>query len=117
MNFRPEQSLNTWVVMLDALFGGSQNYAKTPYEIHAHLSEVCGVFAKHMFKRKDRQRAEEFLPKIFAWSVALLRKMRPDRVDLEDIILRKFPNVCSYCLKKPCHCWKGEKPTWTCPHF
>jgi diguanylate cyclase (GGDEF)-like protein len=111
MSFRAEQSLNEWVVMLDALYAGSQNYAKTPYEIHAHLTEVCGVFAKHMFKRNDQQKAQEFLPKIFAWSVALLRKMRPDRVDLEDIILRKFPRTCSYCLKLPCICWKGEKPT------
>jgi diguanylate cyclase (GGDEF)-like protein len=32
-------------------------------------------------------------------------------INLEDIILRKFPNCCSYCLKKPCTCWRGEKPT------
>jgi len=111
MGFRSEQSLNEWVIMLDAIYGGSQNYAKSPYEIHAHLTEVCGVFAKHLFKRRNRNEAQQFLPKIFAWSAALLRKMRPDRTELEDIILRKFPYSCSYCLKKPCECWKGEKPS------
>jgi diguanylate cyclase (GGDEF)-like protein len=97
--------------MLDAIYGGSQNYAKSSYEMHAHLAEVCGVFAKHMFKRKDVGQAEQFLPKIFAWSVALLRKMQPGFTELEDLILRKFPDCCSYCLKKPCACWSREKPT------
>lgn len=97
--------------MLDAIYSGSQNYAKTPYEIHAHLTEVCGIFAKQLFKKKDSSEAAKFLPKIFAWSVALLKKVRPEQVNLEDIILRKFPTLCPYCLRKPCDCWKGEKPT------
>jgi diguanylate cyclase (GGDEF)-like protein len=111
MNFRATQSLNEWVIMLHDIYGRSQNYAKTPYEIHAHLTEVCGVFAKQLFKRKDIQQAKEFLPKIFAWATALLKTMHHDRTDLEDIILHKFPGMCPYCLSCPCSCWKGEKPT------
>ena len=109
MPFQKTQTLNEWVVMLDAIYTGSQNYAKTPYEIHAHLTEVCGVFAKQLFKRKDSIEAAKFVPKIFAWSVALLKKVRPDQANLEDIVLRKFPNFCPYCLTKPCQCWKGER--------
>jgi diguanylate cyclase (GGDEF)-like protein len=93
------------------MYGGAQNYAKTPFEIHVHLSEVCGIFAKHSFKRKDLVEAEKFLPKIFSWAVALFRKVNPGVSDLESIILRKFPNLCPYCLKKPCQCWAGVKPT------
>jgi hypothetical protein len=111
MRFTAKQSLNEWVTMLHEIYGLSQNYAKTPYEIHAHLTEVCGVFAKHLFKRKDAEKAREFLPKIFAWTTALLKTMHHDKADLENIILRKFPNACAYCLARPCSCWKGEKPT------
>jgi diguanylate cyclase (GGDEF)-like protein len=111
MLFQKTQSVREWVVMLDAIYTGSQNYSKSPFEIHAHLTEVCGVFAKQFFKRKDPAEAAKFLPKIFAWQVALLRKVRPDHANLEEIILRKFPDLCPYCLKKPCQCWKGEKPT------
>ena len=111
MPFQKTQTLNEWVVMLDAIYTGSQNYAKTPFEIHAHLTEVCGVFAKQLFKRRDTIEAARFVPKIFAWSVALMKKVRPEQANLEDIVLRKFPNSCPYCLKKPCRCWTGEKPT------
>jgi len=65
--------------MLDAIYGGSQNYSKTPYEIHSHLTEVCGIFAEHLFKRKDIAEAQKFLPKIFAWTVALLIKVRSEK--------------------------------------
>jgi diguanylate cyclase (GGDEF)-like protein len=27
------------------------------------------------------------------------------------MVLQKFPCACPYCLKKPCSCWNGEKPT------
>jgi diguanylate cyclase (GGDEF)-like protein len=111
MSFNPKQRLNDWVTMLDAIYGDSQNYAKSPYEIHAHLTEVCGIFAKHLLRRRDIGEAEKFLPKIFSWTVALLLKVHPGRGDIEGIILRKFPNACPYCLEKPCKCWKGEKPT------
>lgn len=111
MAFMKEQALNEWVVMLDAIYSGSQNYSKTPYEIHAHLTEVCGVFAKHAFKKNDYVEAAKFIPKIFAWAIALLKKVSSNQVTLEEIILRKFPTICPYCLAKPCECWKGEKPT------
>ncbi len=111
MHYRKNQGLNEWAVMLDAIYGSSQNYAKTPYEVHAHLTEVCGVFAKHLFKRRDIAEATKFLPKIFAWTTALMRKVHPGQTSLEDIVLRKFPNACPYCLNKPCSCWTGEKPT------
>lgn len=111
MQFQKTQSLNVWVEMLDAIYTGSQNYSKTPFEIHAHLTEVCGVFARHYFKRSDSAEAAKFLPKIFAWTVALLKKVRPEKSNLEEIVLRKFPNCCPYCLTKPCECWAGEKPT------
>lgn len=109
--FKPSQDLNAWVSMLHGLYGPTQNYSKTAYEIHTHLTEVCGVFGKHLFKNPDAEAAADFLAKLFAWGAALLKSMHPDQTDLEGIILRKFPGVCPYCGKCPCVCWKGEKPT------
>jgi len=111
--YNSEQTLNEWIVMLETMYGGSQNYAKTPYELHAHLTEVCGIFAKQLFKKRDTQTAIEFLPKIFAWSAALFEKLSRKSASLEDVILKKFPDCCTYCLNKPCVCWKGEKPSYS----
>jgi diguanylate cyclase (GGDEF)-like protein len=111
MAFQKQQNLNQWVEMLDQIYGGTQNYSKSVYEIHAHLTEVCGIYANHLFKRRDPDQAARFLPRIFAWAVALLKKARPGKTDLEEIVLRKFPGVCPYCTQKPCACWLKDKPT------
>lgn len=110
MAYRSDQRLNDWVEMLNTIYGGTQNYSKSPYEIHAHLTEVCGIFAKHQFKRGDLDLARTFIPKIFSWAVALATKITP-AIDMEQLILRKFPNACPYCGNRPCTCWKGDKPT------
>jgi len=110
MAYGSDQRLNEWVAMLHDIYGGTQNYSKSPYEIHAHLTEVCGVYAKHLFKRRDPTLARTFLPKIFSWAVALTTKVAPN-TDIEQLILRKFPNACPYCGGRPCICWHADKPT------
>jgi diguanylate cyclase (GGDEF)-like protein len=97
--------------MIHAIYGFSQNYAKSAYEIHAHLTEVTGAFAKYAFKRKDPTKAVQFLPKMFAWSLALLKKVNGDGADIELILLTKYPRSCPYCLDSPCQCWAKTKPT------
>lgn len=109
MSWRKEQRLNDWLAMLHQIYGFSQNYARTQYEILAHLSEVTGAFGKFMFKLKQPTRAEEFLPKMFGWAVALSKKISGDETNLEDIILLKYPSVCSYCISAPCRCVRGAK--------
>src|SRR5438874_650512 len=109
MPYRKQQNLNEWVEMLHSIYGLSQNYARTQYEILAHLSEVTGNFGKYLFKLKQPNKAAEFLPKMFGWSVALLMKVRGERAQYEDVILTKFPGVCPYCTKAPCNCERGKK--------
>jgi diguanylate cyclase (GGDEF)-like protein len=109
MSYQKNQKLNDWVEMLHAIYGRSQNYARTEYEIIAHLSEVTGAFSKYLFKLKQPERAKEFLPKMFGWSAALLKKVKGDHANLEEILLTKYPSVCSYCEGAPCECVPGSK--------
>jgi diguanylate cyclase (GGDEF)-like protein len=110
VSYAKTQKLNEWVGMLHQVFGYTQNYAKTPYEVFTHLTEVCGAFGKYMFKRCQPTEAADFLPKLFAWGVALLKRVKGDEADLERIILTKYPRVCPYCCKAPCSCWQQNKP-------
>ena len=109
MDWRKRQPLNEWLSMLHSIYGDSQNYSRTQYEILAHLSEVTGAFGKFMFKLKQPERAKEFLPKMFSWAVALSKKVRGNEANLEDVILSKYPSVCSYCISAPCKCVHGQK--------
>lgn len=109
MSYNKDQSLNNWVEMLHSIYGLSQNYSRSEYEILAHLSEVTGAFSKYLFKLEQVDKAKEFLPKMFGWSVALLKKVKGDKANLEEIILTKYPGVCSYCVTSPCTCVPGRK--------
>src|SRR5258706_1795443 len=95
--------------MLHSIYGLSQNYARSEFEILAHLSEVTGAFGKFLFKLKQPDRAKEFLPKMFGWAVALAKKVKADRANLEEILLTKCPCVCPYCINAPCQCAPGQK--------
>jgi len=110
MRFQKQQNLNEWVEMLHQIYGRSQNYAKSEYEIHSHITEVCGAFGKYLFKKRLPERAIDFLPKMFSWGVALLKKMKGSEANLEEMLLTKYPRVCPYCVQSPCTCWTQEKP-------
>lgn len=108
--FQKSQDLDDWSEMLFAIYGPSSNYAKSTFEIYTHLAEVVGVLGKLVFKKRDRELALSFIPKVLAWSLAL-HKSLPGKPKVEEIILNKFPTVCPYCIKRPCECWIGEEPT------
>ncbi|WP_082470925.1 diguanylate cyclase [Sphingomonas sp. Leaf198] len=104
------QGINDYVDMLSAIYGPTQNYNKSTADIFQHMSEVCGVAGKHLFKKRDMEAASRFVPKIFGWACALISSVDPRNTTLADMILRKYPQACPYCLKSPCSCWIGEKP-------
>jgi diguanylate cyclase (GGDEF)-like protein len=110
MSYHKEQKLNDWVEMLHSIYGLSQNYARSEYEMLAHLAEVTGAFSKYLFKLGQAEQAKVFLPKMFGWAVALLKKVKGDRANFEEILLTKYPTVCSYCASCPCQCAQGKKP-------
>ena len=108
--FNKSQELNKWREMIGNIYDGTQNYSKSSFEIHSHLTEVTGAFGKMLFKKEDYELAIQFLPKMFVWAVTLFRKVKGQNSDLQEAILIKFPRVCSYCLEEPCICWNNVKP-------
>lgn len=49
MPFSKEQSLNDYYEMLFGIYGPTQNYSKSNFEILSHLSEVTGLTGKYLF--------------------------------------------------------------------
>lgn len=109
MQYSPRQNLNEWSDMLGHIYEQTQNYFKSAYEIHSHMTEVTGAFGKLAFKKRDFDGAAEFLPKMFVWAIALSRKMKIPNGNIEDSLLMKYPRVCPYCRQPSCTCWSGNK--------
>jgi len=109
MKYHKEQNLNDWVGMFSSIYGLTTNQTKSRYEIFTHLTEVTLAFGKMFFKRRDLNQAKKFLPKIFAWSIALIEKVKGEKSNIEEILLTKFPKVCPYCTKAPCICDPKKK--------
>lgn len=108
--FNKSQDLNKWSEMIGNIYDGTQNYSKSSFEIHSHLTEVTGAFGKMLFKKNDYETAIQFLPKMFVWAITLFRKVKAQNSDLQEALMIKFPRVCSYCLNAPCICWDKTKP-------
>jgi hypothetical protein len=77
------QRLNDYHEMLHTIYGSTQNYAKSKYEVLSHLSEVCGIAGKHILKKRDLDQAIRFMPKIFGWACALLKIVAPQENDTQ----------------------------------
>lgn len=107
IKYNKHQSLNDWNRMLADIYDKSQNYSKNNYEIFTHLSEVTGGFGKYFVKKIEYDEAKKFIPKIFSWGLALIRKVITDeegKTEIDKIIFEKFPGVCIACLLAPCGC-------------
>ncbi len=51
----------------------------------------------------DREKASEELADIIAWTSSLANLLD---IDLEDALLKKYPNMCIKCKSNPCICEK-----------
>jgi len=51
----------------------------------------------------DREQASEELADIIAWTSSLANLLD---IDLEDALLKKYPNMCIKCKSNPCICEK-----------
>lgn len=109
MGFDRKQPLNDWSAMLHEVFWRSQNYSRSSYEIHSHLSEICGLIGRSLLRRKDATATLDFLAKAFGWAIALVHRVEGEGAPVQEFLLRKFPECCTYCLQAPCICHEMER--------
>jgi len=79
----------------------SEKNAERPVSVTlSHLVEVCGMLTMHS-KKKNREDVslEDALCKALGWYFPLLAKVGVRSA--EDLIFRKFPQVCPYCRLRP----------------
>lgn len=62
--------------------------------------EEVGELAEGL-RKGDIDSLEEEFADVFAWLVSLANILE---IDLEEAVLKKYPNKCPYCRKNPCEC-------------
>jgi hypothetical protein len=94
---------------------GDKNLNRTSTATFTHFVEVCGMLTIHDRKKKrEGVDVTDALCKALGWYFPLLAKMKIRSV--EELVFRKFPNVCPYCRSAPhnevqCKLVKGTQPT------
>ncbi|GAG77888.1 unnamed protein product [marine sediment metagenome] len=68
------------------------------------LIEEIGELARILKNNKiELEKASEELADIVAWTTSLANLLE---IDLENALLKKYPNMCIKCESNPCICWK-----------
>ncbi|MFX1410176.1 MAG: MazG nucleotide pyrophosphohydrolase domain-containing protein [Promethearchaeota archaeon] len=81
-----------------------QDYKRGIKATFIWLIEEIGELASIINKSKiDKERASEELADIIAWANSLANLLE---IDLEDALLKKYPNMCIKCKTNPCVCGK-----------
>lgn len=77
-----------------------QTLARTTAAGFAAFVEACGMLTIHESKKvRDETTVTDALCKTLGWYIALLVKMKIKSI--EEILYRKFPYACPYCLLTP----------------
>ncbi len=77
-----------------------RNFYRDQFSIFAHLVEVMGALSLlASSKKKANVDPQQFVAKAIAWWMTLCGKVGVQSV--ENMIWWKFPNACTYCLRKP----------------
>jgi hypothetical protein len=88
--------LDDWYLTINRIYL-DRNFHRDRFSIFAHLVEILGGLSLlATTKTKPGVTSETFVPKAIAWWMALCGKHGVRSV--EDMLWRKFPGVCPYCL-------------------
>ena len=80
--------------------------------LYSYLFRTSAYLSRIIGEQKD---AKEHFIKVFSWLFAISEKLN---IDLEHALVRKYPNMCPYCMAKPCVCVKtGKKPVTYIPEW
>ncbi len=75
------------------------------FSIHDLLSnqEKFAMRAIKGIRKGDKNKLKDNLTISFSWLMAIANRLH---IDLEKVVWKRFPNLCSYCGQKPCACKK-----------
>jgi len=96
---------------LNELYGDVNKDRSIEY-LYSYLNRNASYLCRRILENRDSKR--NFI-KVISWLFALASKTE---IDLENAFVNKYPNICPYCLVRPCVCvLTGKKPVSYIPEY
>lgn len=93
-------SLSRWQDHLNGLYG-DVNEQRRPLETYARLTEMAAGTARGV-REDNEQLMQKYMPRFLAWLLGLSSQLD---VDVETVVFRYYPGVCTYCQSsRNCAC-------------
>ncbi len=93
------QSLTEWQQLLANIYG-KVNKVQMLIQVWLHVSEEIGEICRAFRRRFDNNLREE-LADATAWILSTATKLG---VDLQQLVLQRYPGCCDVCGKEKCQC-------------
>lgn len=106
--YQKNQDIDDYIAMFHQIFDQRQNIKSDFYQIIARLLEVVANCSQFINEGDEKGIAEK-LPSLFAWYCSLIVKANLNK-NLSEVIWKKFPKCCPYCLISPCNCLQKRRP-------
>jgi len=90
------------------------------WELYGHHDKRRGVWKTYLWlfeevrelgeaiKREDLSNAEEEIADVLAWLLSVANLLR---IDVNDVVMKRYGSVCPKCKNIPCRCKYRDKPT------
>lgn len=102
------RNVDDYIEQIQSIYEPIKNNERDFYQILARLVESIAKCSQYVNKSNEVEISKQ-LPTLFAWFSSLIGKAISDDARLSEILWRKYPNCCPYCLRQPCTCPRNKK--------
>lgn len=102
------RNVDDYIEKIINIYEPIKNNERDFYQILARLVESIAKCSQYVNKSNEVEISKQ-LPTLFAWYSSLIGKAISNDIRLSEILWRKYPNCCPYCLKQPCICPRNKK--------
>lgn len=102
MNIRNAHRIADFQSSLDLMYK-DRNNGRSPEYLYSYLARNSSYFSRSVLRNGN---SEDFFIKTLSWLFAFSSSLD---INIEECFIKKFPNICPYCLAKPCECIQNHK--------
>jgi len=103
-SFRRNQNLSKFQELIAEVYTLPDDRLYSVWDLVTHQQRFT-MRALKGIRKKDLKKTKLNLMIAFAWQMATANRLH---INLEEMVWKRFPALCSYCGKKPCSCKESK---------